>query len=395
MTVISKAFQVVRSFTAHETGSITHVKQPEGTSLLISIAEDLPHDPTLKVWALDKVEKKSGVPRCLSTLTVHNGRKPFPTTTFACLDDLSQLAVGFANGAVTIIRGDLVHDRGAKQRTVFESEEPITGIQFREGQTTALYIATTARILTLIISGKGQGQPARVLEENGCALGCMTVDQATKDVIVARDDAIYYYGLHGRGSCYSCDGKKQSLHTHKDYITLLVSSSTSSIAKSTLGAFGVNPTSDSYQASTILILNPDFHYLAYTGRLSKTVKSCFSAWGDFFVLTLDGQVGQALHRLRLLTDRRQLYRYHEKTLQQKFDILYERNLYILAIQMAQKEGLDAAQQSSIFRRYGDFLYQKRDYDTAMQQYLRAIDNTEPSQIIRKVLVINITKKKTN
>jgi len=76
-------------------------------------------------------------------------------------------------------------------------------------------------------------------------------------------------------------------------------------------------------------------------------------------------------------------------LQQKFDILYERNLYILAIQMAQKEGVDAAEQSSIFRRYGDFLYQKRDYDTAMQQYLRAIDNTEPSQIIRKVYVLKI------
>jgi hypothetical protein len=30
------------------------------------------------------------------------------------------------------------------------------------------------------------------------------------------------------------------------------------------------------------------------------------------------------------------------------------------------------------------LYQRGDYDTAMQQYLRAIDNTEPSQVIRKV-----------
>lgn len=52
--------------------------------------------------------------------------------------------------------------------------------------------------------------------------------------------------------------------------------------------------------------------------------------------------------------------------------------------MAQKAGVGAAQQNIIFRKYGDFLYQKKDYDTAMQQYLRAIDNTEPSQIIRKV-----------
>lgn len=51
--------------------------------------------------------------------------------------------------------------------------------------------------------------------------------------------------------------------------------------------------------------------------------------------------------------------------------------------MAQKAGVDRLQQNVIFRKYGDFLYQKGDYDTAMQQYLRAIDNTEPSQVIRK------------
>lgn len=46
--------------------------------------------------------------------------------------------------------------------------------------------------------------------------------------------------------------------------------------------------------------------------------------------------------------------------------------------------MDAPQQNAIFRKYGDFLYQKTDYDGAMQQYLKAIDNTEPSQVIRKV-----------
>lgn len=79
-----------------------------------------------------------------------------------------------------------------------------------------------------------------------------------------------------------------------------------------------------------------------------------------------------------------MFRYHEKSLQQKLDILYQRNLFVLAINLAQKLGVDTLQQNAIYRKYGDFLYQKGDYDTAMQQYLRAIDNTEPSQIIRKV-----------
>jgi tetratricopeptide (TPR) repeat protein len=57
---------------------------------------------------------------------------------------------------------------------------------------------------------------------------------------------------------------------------------------------------------------------------------------------------------------------------------------VLAINLAQKAGLDASQQNVILRRFGDYLYSKQDYDTAMQQYLKAIDNTEPSQVIRKV-----------
>jgi Tfp pilus assembly protein PilF len=59
-------------------------------------------------------------------------------------------------------------------------------------------------------------------------------------------------------------------------------------------------------------------------------------------------------------------------------------LYTHAINLAQKSGMDALQKNVIFRKYGDYLYQKGEYDSAMQQYLKAIDNTEPSQVIRKV-----------
>jgi Tfp pilus assembly protein PilF len=64
--------------------------------------------------------------------------------------------------------------------------------------------------------------------------------------------------------------------------------------------------------------------------------------------------------------------------------MYQRNFFVPAINLAQKSGMDAQQQNIIFRKYGDFLYQKQDYDGARQQYLKAIDNTEPSQVIRKV-----------
>ncbi|CAI6334259.1 unnamed protein product [Periconia digitata] len=367
--ILSPAFKVVRSFQAHDAGSITHMKQVQGTSLLVTVAEDLSSEPVLKVWALDKLEKKTGIPRCQSTLTIHNGRKQFPISAFAALDDLSQLAVGFANGAVTVVRGDLIHDRGARQRTVFESEEPITGIEFREGSITTLYIATTGRILTLVISGRGQGQPAKSLDEYGCGVGCMAVDKATRDVVVGRTDAIYYYGQHGRGPPYTYEGEKKVVTMFKDYVAIVAPPKSNVMPRTNpLRAFGMGA-SDVFNTSTFTLLNTELRFIAHQEQMSTEVKAIVSEWGDLFVLTTDGKI----------------FRYHEKPFAQKLEILYQRNLHVLAINMAQKAGLDSSQQNVILRKYGDYLYQKQDYDTAMQQYLKAIDSTEPSQVIRKFL----------
>jgi hypothetical protein len=75
--IVSSSFRVLRSFKAHDVGSITHMKQIGGTSLLVTVAEDLSNEPVLKVWALD-TEKKDGGPKCLSTVSVQNARRQFP-----------------------------------------------------------------------------------------------------------------------------------------------------------------------------------------------------------------------------------------------------------------------------------------------------------------------------
>ncbi|KAI9809940.1 MAG: hypothetical protein M1825_000373 [Sarcosagium campestre] len=388
--ILSQSFKVIRSFIAHNVGAITHMKQVEGTALLVTISvrpfacpqepavedanefqEDLSNEPVLKVWALDKTEKKTGTPTCQSTITIHNGRKQFPISAFAALDDLSQLAVGFANGSVVVVRGDLIHDRGTKQRTVFESQEPVTGVAFRDAsKLTTLYLATTARILTLVISGRGQGQPARTLEDSGCGVDCMTVDPKTGDVVVVREDAIYYYTTSGRGPCYAFEGPKRLVRIFKDFVALVSPPGVTSISKSNaLRGVGVTQAEDILNTSTFSLLDTDLKFVAHSETLSSQVKHVFVEWGDLFLLTVDGK----------------LFRYREKSLQQKLEALYQRNLYVLAISIAQKARADTLQQNIIFRKFGDYLYQKGDFDGSMQQYMRAIDSTEPSQIIRKFL----------
>lgn len=44
------------------------------------------------------------------------------------------------------------------------------------------------------------------MDEVGCALGCATMDWHAKDMVVARDEAIYICGTEGRGACYAYEG---------------------------------------------------------------------------------------------------------------------------------------------------------------------------------------------
>ncbi|KAI3391413.1 hypothetical protein diail_7364, partial [Diaporthe ilicicola] len=371
--IVGPSWRIVRSFQAHENVRISHMRQVEGTSLLVTVGEDLSGEPVLKVWALDKPVKKTGVPTCLSSVTIYNGRKQFPVSAFAATEDLSQIAVGFANGAVTVIRGDLVNDRGAKQRIVYESEEPITGVELRvDERLTTLFISTVSRILKVTISGKGQGQPPKTVEDQGCGVGCMAVDKRDGNIVVARDDAIYYYTHDGRGPPKAYDSPKELVTVFQQYVAIVSPPSSAQYMRepdSIRRRFGGNAADAIFNASTFSLLEPDLKVIAHTETLISKVLAVFELWGDLYTLTQDGKV----------------HKYHEKTLQQRLEMLYQRNLYPFAISLAQTAGLDTQQQNVIFRKYGDHLYQKGEYDQAMAQYIKAIDNTEPSQVIRKFL----------
>ena len=336
---------------------------------------------------------------------------------FATTPSLSLVAVGFANGSIVLIRGDLIHDRGSKQRIIFESEEPITNLCFSPPPTTpnahahnggfgpyrhtpapdggdTLYVSTIGRILTLITAGKGTGQP-RVLEPQGCGPGCMkpAIDFSSEekglagegsDIVVARDDAIYFYGPNGRGACYAYEGPKEMVHIFKNYVALVSPpASQPSTAPKSGGMTGTLKrlvgrgattavTEDPFDVTKFTLLDTELKFVAHSERLISGVKQVFSTWGDLFVLTFDGKV----------------HRYHEVSLQEKLGILYARNLYIPAINLAQKAGVGEAKLRAIYRRYADYLYGKGDWDGSMQWYIKAIGKSNEegvSTVIRKFL----------
>ncbi|KAK9471992.1 uncharacterized protein V1510DRAFT_156370 [Dipodascopsis tothii] len=369
--MVSKTLKPTMMFMAHEGVRITHLKQIDGFPYLLTVAESDGIEPQVKLWALDKYERKMNALKCLNTFALHT-KKQHKISVVTQSEDFSLIAFGLENGTVILVRGDIIHEKYAKQKVLYEGSEPITGLAFYEvGRTVLLYIGTTTRILTVFTNGKNLGSPARVLEEKGCSKGCMALKKETGEIIVARDDAIYFYTPYDRGPVYAYDGPKTSIYVWKNYLAIVSPPQmpTDVGVQSALKRFVGTSSEDPFDTTKFSILDTENKFVAYTGQFVDGIKAIFSEWGDLYVLGGDGQ----------------LYRHQERELQVKVDILFQRNLYNLALTIALSAGAEEMRVLKIYKKYGDYLYEKGDFDEAMTQYIKAISGGEASQVIRKYL----------
>lgn len=83
-----------------------------------------------------------------------------------------------------------------------------------------------------------------------------------------------------------------------------------------------------------------------------------------------------------MTRSSKVYQLSELDLSSRLDILYSQDMFSLAITIAQSSPQSLFE---IYKRYGDFLYSKSEYDSAMTQYCKTIGSLEPSYVIRKYL----------
>lgn len=60
-------------------------------------------------------------------------------------------------------------------------------------------------------------------------------------------------------------------------------------------------------------------------------------------------------------------------------------MYALALDLAKTQKLDEVSVADIHKQYGDHLYTKGEYDSAMQQFIQTIGHVQPSYVIRKVI----------
>ncbi|KAK9766623.1 Vacuolar protein sorting-associated protein 11, variant 2 [Basidiobolus ranarum] len=365
--MIDRSF-TVRSWLAFETGRVTHMKHMKYQNILVTIGEDdtPASSPLIKIWDLDKHDKNKQDPLCVKTTKVSQGGNPFPVSKFAVLESMSQIAIGLANGQVILIRGDISRDRYTKQKVVHECPEPITGLEFREeGKTVVLFIVTTNQTISCNTTNK---EVKLILDDHGAALGCSTLSEPNNDLIVGRDEAIYFYGPDGRGPCFAYEGTKISINWFKNYI-IIVSPTRAPTNSSSIGNVYSSASTILSELNQVTIFDVNNKFSAFSASITSGVRAVICEWDGVFILSGDGK----------------LFRLEEKDTPTKLEILFKQNLYMLAIGLARSQKYDESSIAEIYKKYGDHLYSKTDYDGAMSQYLKTIGRLEPSYVIRKFL----------
>ncbi|KAJ2709497.1 Vacuolar protein sorting-associated protein 11, partial [Coemansia spiralis] len=379
--IVTRSF-LVHSFLAGSEAPGTRITQmvhlPQ-TRTLLTVEENVTAAagrPVIKLWPVDRLMRQADV-QPVTVKYQQPSTTPYPLTAVAATPSVSQIALGFAGGHIVLVRGSILKGRATKQRTLHVAPEPVTNLHFTTDGGTDVTLFATSTAQTMVFDTAGNKADPVILEERGCGIGCSLVDD-DRQLVVARDEAIYTYTADGRGPCFAFDAPKVLLRRFKHYLLLATAAPSAmapvmdapaddgGAAQSDGGDARVYSYND---ATTFTILDTKNKLVAYTGVVPGGVRGVATEWGSVFVLgghsTLD--------------------LFSEKDLLEKLDILYRQNLYPLAVKMAQNCSYDAASVAGIYKRYGDWLYGKDEFGPAMAQYMQTIGFVEPSYVIRRYL----------
>lgn len=353
----------ITSFQAYKL-RVTHLFQLKQHSILVTVGEDEEGiNPLVKVWNLEK--RDGGNPLCTRIFPAIPGNKPTVVSCISVHENLNFMAIGFTDGSVVLTKGDITRDRHSKTQILHKGSHPVTGLAFRQaGKTTHLFVVTTEDVLSYELSVKDY--PRMELDTHGCGLRCSVLSDPSQDMqfVVAGNECVYLYQPDERGPCFAFEGQKLIVQWYRGY--LVVVSKDSKVSPKSEFAGRADVQNSDKQTLTIYDLYNKF--IAYS-TVFEDVIDVLAEWGSLYVLTRDGKV----HVMQ------------EKDTQTKLEMLFKKNLFVMAINLAKSQHLDSDGLSEIFRQYGDHLYNKGDHDGAIQQYIRTIGKLEPSYVIRKFL----------
>lgn len=319
----------------------------------------------------------------LTHVQVSNGNNQFPLSAFVTSDDFAVSAFGFANGSTIIVRGKLMNDKGARQRIIYESNgEPITGLHLIKSDQPStvdyyLYILTTSNIYLFDTTGKLINTPIKTLDvNNGSDILCNDILNKNSSLVTSNSNLNsidFYDSKFGKINSIKVFNNISinKIFNYDDKYLVIVALVDSEIAQSILNEGSPNSSftgildyNSKFKPTRILVIDFVHNYIVFNLTLSNSISRIFTFQKNLFCLSSNGI----------------LYKLQEKTINEKISILIDRELFPSAIQLIQEEIIrnshsDITQNDLLltYKKYGDFLYSRGEYQQAIDQYILSIE----------------------
>lgn len=396
----------MESFQAHDK-DVVAIQQIIQHPYLITAGTDDTCRNVIKIWNLDKLDPHKQMPICMRSIKTNLVMQPNPNSkisSFKATDALTFICIGYDDGNLITIRGDLLKEKSCKQKKVELCKDVITGIflrgtyqsnhqnqnflnnrllplNLRQQQTKQVssFITTTSQVY--FFEMKNDQEEWNLIENDfGCTTGrycCLIDDGKYLDnclFILGNEKGIYFYQNDGRGPCLPFGNEKLILKWYKGYL-IVISKENLPFTSKLKQDSPLNSVVDSANDNQILI-NRNLltiydirnKYIAFSSTFSS-INQIFAEWGYIFVLLHDGR----------------LVRIREKDMNDKLDVLFKKQQYSLAIELAKHQNFNSDNLTDIYKEFADYLYKQGEFEPAINQYIKTIGKLEPSYVIRRYL----------
>lgn len=307
-----------------------------GTSFVVTVATRQDYPTLISIWDFEHRPDDAHA----TTEVMHSTAQPL--TSFATAPDASVMSLGFADGSVIVVRGDMLHDRGARSRLVWTADSAVTGLGLTP-DLSDVWVASLSQVIILPTSGRGS--PIVVEPTKGAALGCTTVQNG--EFVVCRDAEICRYTPKHRGASFELAVAKRNVACWNSYLVV----TTAWNAPSLLAA----------ETLRVTIVDTANKLIIFNGHLAPSIVGMVDLNGNLGILGTDGI----------------LYELHEHSLTKKIETLRAQKLFEIALRLCGENNLALELQQD----YADYLFDHNDPAAALDHYIAALDLGNTSHAI--------------
>lgn len=359
LKIVDHDLIIIKTFLAYDVDyRITFIQPVLNLNLIVTLAEKQGYPSILKLWDLNKIIQINNDEelkfKYISQIIITNSDNSFPISTFKFNFDLTIFAIGYTNGKVILIRGDVLRDRGSKQRIIYESNDPITGLEIYKNE--YLFITTTSKIINTSLINRSKPE---IISKSGVDLYCQTFDHEKGQLIVGNHAYIKFYNNYQKIKTinYQINKSKVVWLARKNYL-LIISPEESKNKKLT---------------SRVIILDLYNNHSNFNLLIPNAIINLiFFQKNQIYLLSSDGI----------------LYRLNEKPINQQIESIIQRDLYPIAYDLAKQNGLPISSCLRIQKLYANHLYQNSKFDESIDIYIKCLDLLGDNETEKKSQVID-------